>query len=155
VRAKAPTVAESKVASDQAISRSKTKSRGRVATLRFLQDAALPNSAHEVSELTALYTRTSRVMRGLTQFILFGPALLGVVSAQYFPPTPENVTVVKSQLQNGVSISYKEVRSSFPSLRSPENKHLLTRKRACSRAFARLHRGSNRTLDMYTFHQGS
>ena len=31
------------------------------------------------------------------------------VSAQYFPETPKNVTVVKSQLQNGVSISYKEV----------------------------------------------
>jgi hypothetical protein len=34
---------------------------------------------------------------------------LSAVSAQYFPPTPENVNVVQSQLRNGVSISYKEV----------------------------------------------
>lgn len=65
-------------------------------------------------------------MRGLTQFILFGPGLLGTALGQYFPPTPENVTVVKSQLQNGVSISYKEVRTFYPFIRSSEDIHLLT-----------------------------
>jgi hypothetical protein len=64
-------------------------------------------------------------MRGLTQFILFGPGLLGAVSAQYFPPTPENVTVVRSQLQNGVSISYKEVRTPCPLIRGSGSRHLL------------------------------
>jgi hypothetical protein len=34
--------------------------------------------------------------------------LSGVVNAQ-FPPTPEGVTVLKSQLDEGVTISYKEV----------------------------------------------
>ena len=29
--------------------------------------------------------------------------------AQYFPAAPKNVTVVKSQLEDGVSISFKEV----------------------------------------------
>jgi hypothetical protein len=54
-------------------------------------------------------------MYRLTQFWPFGLGLLGAVCAQYFPPTPENVTVVKSQLQNGVTISYKEVTTLFPS----------------------------------------
>lgn len=31
------------------------------------------------------------------------------VIAQYFPADPQNVTVVKSQIQDGVYISYKEV----------------------------------------------
>ena len=48
-------------------------------------------------------------MCGLTKFVPFALGLLSAVSAQYFPPTPKNVTVVQSQLQNGVSISYKEV----------------------------------------------
>jgi hypothetical protein len=34
--------------------------------------------------------------------------LSGVANAQ-FPPTPEAVTVLKSQLDEGVTISYKEV----------------------------------------------
>ena len=42
-------------------------------------------------------------MDGLTKLLPLGLGLLGAVSAQYFPPTPENVTVVQSQLQNGVS----------------------------------------------------
>jgi hypothetical protein len=41
---------------------------------------------------------------------LFGAAglLTGVVNAQ-FPPTPEGVTILESQLDEGVRISYKEV----------------------------------------------
>jgi len=34
--------------------------------------------------------------------------LSGVANAQ-FPPTPEGVTVLESQLDEGVTISYKEV----------------------------------------------
>ena len=35
---------------------------------------------------------------------------LGTLTAsQYFPPTPEGLTVVKSKFVKGVSISYKEV----------------------------------------------
>jgi hypothetical protein len=37
-------------------------------------------------------------------------AAAGAAGAQYFPPTPENVTKVNSQVQDGVYISYKEVR---------------------------------------------
>ena len=36
-------------------------------------------------------------------------SLLTSVSAQYFPAAPKNVTIVKSKLQDGVSVSYKEV----------------------------------------------
>jgi hypothetical protein len=41
---------------------------------------------------------------------LFGAAglLAGVVNAQ-FPPTPEGMTILESQLDEGVRISYKEV----------------------------------------------
>jgi len=35
--------------------------------------------------------------------------LSGVVNAQ-FPPTPEGVTILESKLEEGVTISYKEVR---------------------------------------------
>lgn len=38
-------------------------------------------------------------------FVLFGD----LVSSQYFPPTPEGVTTVKSKFHEGVTISYKEV----------------------------------------------
>ena len=46
--------------------------------------------------------------------LLFGVA--GLLSAQavvgqYFPPTPENVTTVRSRFNNNITISYKEVRS--------------------------------------------
>ena len=34
--------------------------------------------------------------------------LNGLVAAQ-FPPTPEGVTVLKSQIEEGIQISYKEV----------------------------------------------
>ncbi|KAL6241242.1 hypothetical protein RBB50_011921 [Rhinocladiella similis] len=34
--------------------------------------------------------------------------LIGLCSAQFFPPTPEGVTVVRSKIQDGVSISFKE-----------------------------------------------
>jgi hypothetical protein len=37
-----------------------------------------------------------------------GAALVGPVVAQ-FPPSPQNVTIVKSKLNPAVSISYKEV----------------------------------------------
>ena len=40
-------------------------------------------------------------------------------SAQYFPAAPQNITVVKSQLQNGVSISYREVSQIHPFLEIP------------------------------------
>ena len=36
--------------------------------------------------------------------------LAAVVAGQYFPPTPEGVKVVESKHQEGVKISYKEVR---------------------------------------------
>ena len=42
-------------------------------------------------------------------FALFG----GLASSQYFPPTPEGVTTVKSKFHEGVTISYKEVCYTF------------------------------------------
>jgi hypothetical protein len=36
--------------------------------------------------------------------VLFGGAF-----AQYFPPTPKNITVIKSKFADSVEISYKEV----------------------------------------------
>lgn len=60
-------------------------------------------------------------MHGLTKVFPLGLGLFGAVSAQYFPPTPQNVTVVKSQLQNGVSISYKEVRYGCHFVGRPES----------------------------------
>jgi hypothetical protein len=43
--------------------------------------------------------------------VIFGLAILFFPSASrcQFPPTPEGLTVVKSQLEEGVTISYKEV----------------------------------------------
>jgi len=35
--------------------------------------------------------------------------LVACAVAQYFPAEPKNVTVVKSQIQDGVFVSYKEV----------------------------------------------
>lgn len=37
--------------------------------------------------------------------------LAGIVGAQYFPPTPEGMTVVKSKFNDEVKITYKEVQS--------------------------------------------
>lgn len=37
--------------------------------------------------------------------------LLSFVTAQYFPPTPEGITLLKSKFHENVSISYKEVSS--------------------------------------------
>ena len=34
----------------------------------------------------------------------------GTAVAQYFPPTPEGLTVIDSKHEEGVKISYKEVR---------------------------------------------
>lgn len=48
---------------------------------------------------------------------IFLPFLLAQAAAgKYFPPTPQGVKVVESKLQEGVKISYKEVRQStlFP-----------------------------------------
>lgn len=39
--------------------------------------------------------------------------LAGSVLAQYFPPSPEGVTTIRSNVTKGVSISYKEVRRLF------------------------------------------
>lgn len=37
-------------------------------------------------------------------------SLAGAAAAQYFPPTPEGLTVVDSKHEKGVKISYKQVR---------------------------------------------
>lgn len=36
-------------------------------------------------------------------------SLVGTAVAQYFPPTPEGLTVVESKHEKGVKISYKQV----------------------------------------------
>jgi hypothetical protein len=36
-------------------------------------------------------------------------SLVGAAAAQYFPPTPEGLTVVDSKHEKGVKISYKQV----------------------------------------------
>jgi hypothetical protein len=46
-------------------------------------------------------------MRSSSAFALLTLASLSF--GQYFPAAPKNVTVVKSQLQEGVSVSFKEV----------------------------------------------
>lgn len=43
-------------------------------------------------------------------FLAVVSCLFGLVSSQYFPPTPENVTVLQSKFHPGVTISYKEVK---------------------------------------------
>lgn len=50
-------------------------------------------------------------MNKFAGFLLAGASLLGLVNGQYFPPTPQDVTVVQSKLEDGVSISFKQVRS--------------------------------------------
>jgi len=47
-------------------------------------------------------------MRSFTTYIA-AAGLAGAVAAQYFPPTPEGIKVLKSKHQEGVTISYKEV----------------------------------------------
>jgi hypothetical protein len=39
-------------------------------------------------------------------------AALSRVANTQFPPTPEGVTVLESQIEEGIRISYKEVRTS-------------------------------------------
>jgi hypothetical protein len=46
-------------------------------------------------------------MRSSSAFALL--TLVGFSFGQYFPAAPKNVTVVKSQLQEDVSVSFKEV----------------------------------------------
>ena len=41
--------------------------------------------------------------------LLAGASLLGAVFA--FPPTPQNITVVKSKFGSNITISFKEVRT--------------------------------------------
>ena len=41
--------------------------------------------------------------------IVAGLSIIATASAQYFPPTPEGVTTVKSKTHEGVSVSFKEV----------------------------------------------
>jgi hypothetical protein len=43
-------------------------------------------------------------------------ACLYTLIASQFPPTPEGVTVIQSQIQPGVSISYKEVSNIYQQL---------------------------------------
>ena len=38
-------------------------------------------------------------------------SIAALTAAQYFPPTPEGVTTVQSKTHEGVSISFKEVRT--------------------------------------------
>ena len=38
---------------------------------------------------------------------------VGLAAAQYFPPAPEGLKIVHSKHEEGVKISYKEVRYSF------------------------------------------
>ena len=33
-----------------------------------------------------------------------------LVAAQYFPPVPEGITTIQSKFEDGISITYKEVR---------------------------------------------
>lgn len=44
-------------------------------------------------------------------FVLLFVNCLGVAFSQYFPPPVRDVTVVKSKVRKGASISFKEVRS--------------------------------------------
>lgn len=58
--------------------------------------------------------------------------------AQYFPAEPQNVTVVKSHLQDGVYISYKEVRE--------KNRYLaINDVKTCSLDYAKQHQGCDHT----------
>ena len=40
---------------------------------------------------------------------LVAACVAGTAAAQYFPPTPEGLKVIKSKHEEGVKISYKEV----------------------------------------------
>lgn len=41
---------------------------------------------------------------------LLTTALLGSLASAQFPPEPQGITILKSQFDNNVTISYKEVR---------------------------------------------
>jgi hypothetical protein len=53
------------------------------------------------------------------EIIIVGFLALGLVAdlarCQYFPPTPENVTVLRSRFNSDITISYKEVSARNPS----------------------------------------
>lgn len=48
-------------------------------------------------------------MVSLASFLAVAAGLVGAVVGDYFPPSPEGLTVVESQHHEGVKISYKEV----------------------------------------------
>jgi hypothetical protein len=48
-------------------------------------------------------------MASLRKILLGAVSLLHSAKAQYFPPTPEEITVLKSAFQESVKFSYKEV----------------------------------------------
>jgi hypothetical protein len=54
------------------------------------------------------FARFDAVMGSLARYLV-AAGLAGAVAAQYFPPTPEGVTIIKSKHEEGVTISYKEV----------------------------------------------
>ena len=44
--------------------------------------------------------------------------LIPTAVSKYFPPSPQNLTVISSKFEDGVSISYREVRVNASSRRS-------------------------------------
>jgi hypothetical protein len=86
--------------------------------------------------------------------LMVGAGLLGLSTAQYFPPTPEGITVLKSQFHENVSISYKEVRQLITSVirRVFMTPVLLTFYLGIRHTFARQRQTSGLIADMLIFH---
>jgi hypothetical protein len=79
-------------------------------------------------------------------------SLVGTAAAQYFPPTPEGLTVVKSKHEKGVKISYKQVGDYLFSMGNLwivwSHEHVLNSDH--SRGFAKPRQALGRTLAMST-----
>jgi len=69
-------------------------------------------------------------------------ALIFSLAVAQFPPTPENVTVIKSRFDEGITISYKEVCTLGLLLLAPLNAFLF------SLGYVRLRLGSGATPAM-------
>jgi hypothetical protein len=76
-------------------------------------------------------------------------SLVGTVAAQYFPPTPEGLTVVESKHEKGVKISYKQVGNyHFFGRCGWSHEHVLNSDH--SRGFAKPLQASGRTQATFT-----
>jgi hypothetical protein len=64
---------------------------------------------HHSFLVSTKFSDTTRIMITLLGSFMIVSTVLYSTSAQYFTPTPEGVTVLKSKFQENVTVSYKEI----------------------------------------------